>query len=195
MSEASADKALGDNNHEHEDGDNQNSLRERRKKILEAREDRLAKIMSLASGRTVDRSEVQVDRTPSPTISERAAAGVGPLETLTKKIQPEAMASSSSTIRSTTGSIVSRCGPLRHTMIIALAACVFVSWYLASMPAIPEAAHVTRALFSPWQVMFATFLGIESIEAYFYRLTLMDGLFDAGLYLFSVILLFKLLAL
>jgi len=190
MSEASADKGLGDSS---ENGDN-DGLRERRRKILEAREDRLAKIMSLASGRTVDKSEVQVDRTPSPTFSERAAAGVGPLETPIKEFQSEAMASSSSTARSTTGFSAPR-GPLRHTMIIILAACVFVSWYMASRPAIPESVHVARTFFSPWQVMFATFLGVESIEAYFHRLTLMDGLADAGLYLFTVILLVKLFAL
>ncbi len=59
---------------------------ERRRRILGAREDRLARIMSLGTGRTVDPSEVKLgalhEAPPaqpplSPTDSERAAAGIG----------------------------------------------------------------------------------------------------------------------
>lgn len=162
---------------------------------MSAREDRLAKIMSMASGRTVDPKEVHVDRTPSPSFSERAAAGVGDVI----KPQPpgtdlagEASAMSRSRMPACRRSV--RCLRICHILSIVVTSIIFCGWYYLVF--VREVGSLqSLALGEPWQLLFALFCGVEGLEWYSGRLTNpLDIPRDAALYLFSLLLFLKLFA-
>lgn len=160
--------------------------RHRRKdKIISSREERLAKIMSLASGRTVDPKEVHLDRTPSPSVSERAAAGVGALseETSTTNVSSTSnvgTAAVKSTVRT------KRYKKIRHVIVILLAALFFCIWdYFANVK--DTLRIVLPPTASTWQVSLAVFLGIESVEFSLGRLALLDVFGDLALYIFVIL--------
>ena len=176
-----------------------NITQRRKEKIMQSREDRLAKILSMASGRTVDPKEVHLERTPSPTISEVAAAGVGPVP----KLDPTN--ASSSVLNSSTSSINNRIksksmrrvinSEAIHTMLILLTAIFFVVWhqrfYIERATLMGEQA---AGSFMPWHILLAAFIAVESIEYMRGRLLPTSALGDAALYIFVIVILLKVLS-
>jgi hypothetical protein len=165
------------------------SRQRRTENIMKKREDRLAKIMSLASGRAVDPKEIHLDRTPSPTVSERAAAGVGPLAD-----DSDSRLLSISNITPSNQSTLTISGPskLRHTLIIIGAALLFCLWHSSmnsgklSLPFIPETA-------TPWQVLYGAFSGVELFEVIAGRVSLFGAVSDLSIYLFVILCVLKIL--
>ena len=163
------------------------SRQRRTENIMKKREDRLAKIMSLASGRTVDPKEIHLDRTPSPTVSERAAAGVGPLAN-----DSDSRLLSTLNITPNSQSIATTFGPSkwRHTLIIIGTALLFCLWHNSmnsgklSLPFIPANA-------TPWQVLYGSFTGVELFEAIAGRVSLTGALSDLSIYLFVILCVLK----
>lgn len=161
-----------------------------------SREDRLAKIMSMASGRVVDPKEVHVDRVPSPSFSECAAAGIGDLNA----------SSSVSTITSSNGQAetksipkahslcpTSQFGRMRHLVSVFLTLILFCVWYhfviLKKADSFPLLAFC-----EPWQLLFGLFCGVEALEWSSGRLgSPLDILRDAALYLFVLIIFLKII--
>lgn len=175
------------------DKEDEETLRQRRKeKILASREDRLAKIMSMASGRTVDPKEVHLDRTPSP------AAGVGRFE-LNKSKESVSNVSLSETgttctsnlgLTKTTGTMSSVMSPARyHLMIIILAANLLCAWNYYSRTAVGKYLPGQPT----WQAFLATFTGLELIEYFRGRASLMTILGDLALFLLINLLFIKLI--
>lgn len=169
----------------------ESAVRQRRKeKIMQSREDRLAKILSMASGRTVDPKEVHLDRTPSPSISEVAAAGVGPMPKT--PITDTVIASSpASSLRTSTRHNLARLAPSqqgRHTIVVLLAATLFTFWC-----AYWNGTRLSSS-FEPWQVALSVFFVIQTVEHTCGRLHLMTLLSDSALFGFVILVLGRLLA-
>lgn len=173
-------------------GEGDATARQRRKdKIMQSREDRLAKILSMASGRPVDPKEVHLDRTPSPTVSEVAAAGVGPVlkapldESITLSSSP-----ASSPLTHARHNVV-RLSPGsrgRHTIIIVLAAALFSLW------SVYWNGTKLSSSFEPWQVALSVFFVIQSVEGATGRLQPRGLLSDCALFVFVILLMTKVLA-
>lgn len=184
-------------------------LRQRRKeKIMQSREDRLAKILSMASGRSIDPAQVHLDRTPSPTISETAAAGVGTLSELEGHSSP----SEGNTTHSNRGNNISTAslasGMLSmrglsrgaaHGVVVVLGAIGFCVWlkltglYNQSMINLFIDNNIKHNTFQPWHILTTVFLGLEAIEMIKARTQPLQILQDVVLYLFVIILLYQLL--
>lgn len=168
------------------------AVRQRRKeKIMQSREDRLAKILSMASGRTVDPREVHLDRTPSPSISEVAAAGIGPMP---KTPTNETVTASSpvSSLRVHPRYNLARLTPGqqgRHTIVVLLAATLFTLWW-----AYWSGTRLSSS-FEPWQVAFSVFFVIQTVEYTCGRLHPVTLLSDSALFGFGILVLGRLLAL
>jgi hypothetical protein len=165
----------------------------RKEKIINSREDRLAKIMSMASGRAVDPAEIHLDRTPSPSFSETAAAGIGNLK--------PAENTSTSGISATTKNNVAKSRIFkdsRHFLVIVVSAIFFLTWqkYVnssnsGSFSSGPFSSGFLNSLMpagtEPWKILFGSFFAVEIIEYFAGRVTLSGIPSDLAIFLFVIL--------
>lgn len=177
--------------------DEEQARRRRKERILASREDRLAKIMSMASGRTVDPKEIHIDRTPSPSVSERAAAGIGrledPADDSTASLNQQA---STSSLAREAGAAPHKRGAANdatfHLVVVLLAAILFYVWHLAVQGRFgtPPLVSYLEA-FSPSQLLLGSFLTVEAIEFAAGRVSVTGMIGDFALYLWLILVLIK----
>lgn len=160
-----------------------------------SREDRLAKIMSMASGRVVDPKEVHVDRVPSPSFSECAAAGIGDLNaspSVSTITSSNGQAETKSMPKAHSPCLTSRFGCMRHLVSVLLTVILFCVWYHFVILKKAD-SFLLLAFCEPWQLLFGLFCAVEALEWSSGQLGRpLDILRDAALYLFILILFLKL---